>query len=142
MIRALATIRADESGIPAGHYLWHWSQADHPLYELGHGDPLLRIYRAVDRAIGRIRSSLPGDAYFAVFAGHGMEANCMDLQSVVFLPELLYRISFPGHRGRSPVAERHPDERRSFDPCTAASADSDLHETATIDLMRRSQRSA
>jgi hypothetical protein len=86
----------------AGHYLWHRSQADHPWYGAfgsGDGDPLLRIHREVDRAIGRIEASLPAGAYLVVFSAEGMEANCMDLPSTVFLPELLYRRSFPGSLG-------------------------------------------
>jgi predicted AlkP superfamily phosphohydrolase/phosphomutase len=86
----------------AGHYIWHQSQPDHPLhriFEPSDGDPLLRTYQEIDRAIARIEASLPPDAYLVVFAAEGMEANCMDLPSTVFLPELLYRHSLPGSLG-------------------------------------------
>jgi predicted AlkP superfamily phosphohydrolase/phosphomutase len=85
----------------AGHCQWHLSRPGHPLSGRcgGDGDPLLRVYQAIDRAIGRIRSSLPPDASLVVFSQEGMEPNCMDLPSMVFLPELLYRLNFPGKRG-------------------------------------------
>lgn len=86
----------------AGHYLWHLSQPDHPLSSRRNGsdnDPLLHTYRSIDRAIGRLRAAAPPDAVFLVFSQEGMEPNCMDLPSMVFLPELLYRLAFPGRRG-------------------------------------------
>jgi predicted AlkP superfamily phosphohydrolase/phosphomutase len=84
------------------HFMWHLSQPDHPLYgklEYGDGDPLLEVFEAVDRGVGEILAEAPPDARVIVFADHGMEANNTDLPSLVFLPELLYRFSFPGRRG-------------------------------------------
>lgn len=88
----------------AGHYLWHLSPTtDHPLYEsVGSqykGDALLEIFEAIDNAIGDIVSKAPENANVVVFAAHGMGANVMDLPSMVFLPELMYRYSFPGKFG-------------------------------------------
>jgi len=87
----------------AGHYLWHLSQADHPLYSLLGGrtadEPLLEVFKAVDQAIGDILTKAPENAHVVVFAGHGMGANVMDLPSMVFLPELLYRFNFSGEIG-------------------------------------------
>ena len=78
----------------AGHYFWHLSQP-HPLLEsrpkAAH-DPLLRVFQAVDRAIGAISAAHP-DATLLLFSPEGMDANSVDLPSTVFLPELLYRWS-------------------------------------------------
>jgi predicted AlkP superfamily phosphohydrolase/phosphomutase len=96
----------------AGHYLWHLSQPSHPLYETYKdqvsGDPLLEVFESVDRAIGEILEKAPKDAQVVVFAAHGMGNNVMDLPSMVFLPELLYRFNFgkpalaPGQPGTPP----------------------------------------
>jgi predicted AlkP superfamily phosphohydrolase/phosphomutase len=78
----------------AGHFLWHLSQ-EHPLHRWKRtvaGDPLLRVFRAVDRAIGEILAARP-DADVLLLAPEGMEANSVDLPSTAFLPELLYRLS-------------------------------------------------
>lgn len=87
----------------AQHYFWHLSQSDHPLNKaLGVNtveDLLLKTFKAVDRAIGEILSSVTEDTYVVVFATHGMDRNVMDLPSMVFLPELLYRFNFPSKVG-------------------------------------------
>jgi predicted AlkP superfamily phosphohydrolase/phosphomutase len=85
----------------AGHYLWHLSQPDHPLHSsyARDRDPLLEIFQAVDRAIATIIAAAPPDALVVLFSDHGMEPNSTDLPSLVFLPELLYRWSFPGKCG-------------------------------------------
>jgi predicted AlkP superfamily phosphohydrolase/phosphomutase len=78
----------------AGHFFWHLSQ-DHPLQgflKVIPGDPLLRVFQAVDRAIGEIVAARP-DADVILFSPEGMEANSVDLPSTVFLPELLHRLS-------------------------------------------------
>ncbi|MEM9217437.1 MAG: alkaline phosphatase family protein [Cyanobacteria bacterium P01_F01_bin.150] len=85
-----------------GHYFWHLSDPEHPLYPLvAHDDdnPLLGTFQAIDRAVGDIASKAPDDANIVVFAAHGMGSNVMDLPSMVFLPEFLYRWNFPGHYG-------------------------------------------
>lgn len=87
----------------AGHYFWHLSQKDHPIYESvgaqASGDALLEVFQAVDQAIGEIISKAPKDAYVLVFSAHGMGDNVMDLPSMFFLPELMYRFNFPGKVG-------------------------------------------
>lgn len=85
-----------------GHYFWHLSEPDHPLYPLvahADDDPLLGTFQAIDRAVGQIADKAPNDANIVVFAAHGMGANVMDLPSMAFLPEFLYRWNFPGHYG-------------------------------------------
>lgn len=87
----------------AGHYLWHTSQPDHPLYEAmpahADGDCLLGVFKAVDKAVGEIVAKAPENANVLVFAAHGMGTNVMDLPSMLFLPEFLYRWNFPGKFG-------------------------------------------
>ena len=85
----------------AGHYHWHLSQP-HPIHKVGNAeatDGLLQIHKAVDQAIEGIVEAAPKDANVLVFAAHGMGANVMDLPSMLFLPELLYRWNFPGQYG-------------------------------------------
>ncbi len=86
----------------AGHFMWHLSQTDHPLYEsigAAAGDRMLSVFKAVDEAVGRIAAAAPQDAYIVVFSAHGMGSNVMDLPSGTFLPEFMYRYCFPGSAG-------------------------------------------
>jgi predicted AlkP superfamily phosphohydrolase/phosphomutase len=84
------------------HYFWHLSQPDHPLYPsfaTPGEDPLLEVFQEVDRAVGEIVDAAPPDATVMIFSDHGMESNTTDIPSMVFLPELLYRLAFPGRYG-------------------------------------------
>lgn len=89
----------------AGHYYWHLGQP-HPLAaafkELDAPDLLLESFQAMDDAIGKIVEASPADATVVVFSAHGMGANVMDLPSVVFLPEMMYRFCFPGEQAIAP----------------------------------------
>jgi predicted AlkP superfamily phosphohydrolase/phosphomutase len=84
------------------HKFWHMSDPTHPLYgacaQPGK-NPLCDVYKALDTAVGAIADRVAdGQADLIVFSVHGSEANCYDLPSIVFLPELLYRYSFAGRR--------------------------------------------
>ena len=86
----------------AQHYFWHLSQPDHPLhaaFAIPGQDPLLEVFKAVDRAVGEVVAAAPPDALVLIFSDHGMESNTTDIPSMVFLPELLYRLAFPGKFG-------------------------------------------
>jgi predicted AlkP superfamily phosphohydrolase/phosphomutase len=86
----------------AQHYFWHLSQPDHPLHAAfarPGEDPLLDVFKAVDASIGLILEAAPTDARVLVFSDHGMESNSTDVPSTVLLPELLYRLAFPGRYG-------------------------------------------
>ena len=86
----------------AGHFFWHLSRPDHPLhryFQRPDSDPLRATFQAIDSAVGEILEAAPADANVMVFAAHGMGANVMDLPSMVFLPEFLYRLNFPGQIG-------------------------------------------
>jgi predicted AlkP superfamily phosphohydrolase/phosphomutase len=86
---------------PAGHHYYHLSQSEHPLYSQRekHGsveDLMLNLYEATDDAIGALIEAFPKDAFILIYSLQGMMNNSSDLPSMVFLPELLYRYSFPG----------------------------------------------
>jgi predicted AlkP superfamily phosphohydrolase/phosphomutase len=86
----------------AGHALWHLSQPDHPLHFLADPrapDPMLRVMQAVDTGIGALLADLPAETPVAVFSIEGMGPNSQDVPSMFFLPELMYRYSFPGRTG-------------------------------------------
>jgi len=61
----------------AGHHLWATRDPKHPQHQatfrrlLGE-DPLLEVYQAIDRSLGRIVDTLGEDAYLMVLATHGM----------------------------------------------------------------------
>ena len=81
----------------SSHLLWHLSQT-HPLNArlTPPDDPLLRVYQAVDTAIGEIMEVSPPDARVLLFSIYGIGPNVLDLPSMAFLPELLYRWNVPG----------------------------------------------
>jgi predicted AlkP superfamily phosphohydrolase/phosphomutase len=97
----------------SGHAFWHLGRTDHPLGRpAGRPDDdwMLRVQRAIDTALGRLLSAAGDETTVVVFATHGMGVNHLDLPSMVFLPELLYRWSFPGKRAM------RGDERRPVPP--------------------------
>lgn len=84
------------------HKFWHMSDPTHPLYgacaQPGK-NPLRDVYKALDTAVGAIADRVADrQADLMIFSVHGSEANCYDLPSMVYLPELLYRYSFAGRR--------------------------------------------
>ena len=84
-----------------GHDLYNLSQPDHPLFAHTnqidrHGDPMLKGYQQIDRAIGEIMTAAPDNANILLFAVHGMGANHTDLLSMMLLPEVMYRLNYPG----------------------------------------------
>jgi len=76
----------------AGHQCWHIHDADHPSHDAAVaaevGDPLLRVYRAIDAALGDIICEA-GDALVFVVVAHGM-AHQYGAQ--LLLPEILFRV--------------------------------------------------
>ena len=77
--------------------LWHGVDPTHPLHHLpgaaGAGAGLRAVYHAVDRLVGRLSAAFP-DAATVVFSMGGMGPNRADVQSMLLLPELLYRQTF------------------------------------------------
>lgn len=85
----------------AGHEIYCFSESDHPLHEpLAAGHPaaslLRRTYIETDREIGALLEAAPAEAGVVCFSLHGMGPNYSDVLSGLVLPELLYRLSFPG----------------------------------------------
>ncbi|MFN2397354.1 MAG: alkaline phosphatase family protein [Gemmatimonadaceae bacterium] len=76
----------------AGHQCWHLHDVSHPGHDASiarvTGDPLRRVYAAIDRAIGDVLDQA-GDALVMVFAAHGM-AHWYGAQFL--LGEILFRL--------------------------------------------------
>ena len=99
----------------AGHDFWHLSRPDHPLYGKGPEfdcDPMLEVFKKTDQAIGRLREVVPEQTNFIVFSVHGSDNNVTDTTSMVILPELMYRYSFPGKQKMAvgDLSEPVPDQ--------------------------------
>ena len=58
-----------------GHNCWHLHEPRHPRhdpeYRRQHGDPLQDVYRALDRALGRILERLPAETTVFAYTGTG-----------------------------------------------------------------------
>ncbi|MDJ0705713.1 MAG: alkaline phosphatase family protein [Leptolyngbyaceae cyanobacterium MO_188.B28] len=94
----------------AGHYHWHMSQ-DHPIYKAGKvdaPDTLLALFKAIDTAIAKILTQAPEQSNVLIFSAHGMGANVMDIPSMLFLPELLFRWNYPGQYGLAYSPDNQP----------------------------------
>jgi predicted AlkP superfamily phosphohydrolase/phosphomutase len=105
----------------AGHSFWHLSQPDHPFWRVREGeDPVLEVLEAIDTGVGELLAAAPPGAQQVVFSLHGMQANALDLPSMIFLPELLYRMSAPGRigfapgRSGAPLADTAPPQTMPF----------------------------
>jgi predicted AlkP superfamily phosphohydrolase/phosphomutase len=59
----------------SGHQCWHLHESTHPAHDpviaSAVGDPLRRVYRAVDAAVGQVVEAA-GEAAVVVFSAHGM----------------------------------------------------------------------
>ena len=56
----------------AGHQFWWAHDPEHPRYSKEAGDPLLRVYEALDGALARLLSRVPADATVLVLLSHGI----------------------------------------------------------------------
>ena len=76
---------------------WHGVDGGHRLHGIpstvAAGEGVREVYRAIDRLVGNLASAFP-DATIVAFALGGMGDNRSDLQSMVLLPELMYRSAF------------------------------------------------
>lgn len=77
--------------------LWHGIDPQHPMHNHSStknaAEALLKIHQAVDRMLGELMDAAT-DADVIAFAMGGMGSNQSDIQSMVLLPELLYRHTF------------------------------------------------
>jgi predicted AlkP superfamily phosphohydrolase/phosphomutase len=59
----------------AGHQFWWAHDPRHPRYRAEAGDPLLKVYEALDRALARMLEALPTDATLCVLLSHGIGSH-------------------------------------------------------------------
>jgi predicted AlkP superfamily phosphohydrolase/phosphomutase len=88
----------------AGHVFHQYAKADAYPEQVpparGLGDALLRVYQAVDRAIGSLIAAAPDDTHIAVFSGMGLRPNTNGLTLLPRALEALgYTVPVPPSRG-------------------------------------------
>jgi predicted AlkP superfamily phosphohydrolase/phosphomutase len=83
----------------AGHYFWPHPDLTETLHQVAPRNLIRPCYRALDQCLGQVLTAAGPQARCLVFSVEGMKPNADDLPSMVFLPELLYRYSFPGCHG-------------------------------------------
>ena len=90
----------------AGHQCWHLHDLQHPAYDPAviaiTGDPLERVYRAIDAAIGDITRGARDDVTVIVFSAHGMSYW---YGAQLLLPQILLRLGVSTAKTVRPVAE-------------------------------------
>jgi len=76
-----------------GHHAWHVHDASHPEHDAAMarelGDPVLDVYKAVDRAVGRLLERIPDDHTVVVYCSHGMGSR---FSGTHFLDRVLMRL--------------------------------------------------
>ena len=85
----------------AGHHFWHLNNKTHPAFASNNPplpDFLKDIYQAVDDELGKLTDVLTGSEDLILFSPEGGDVNWCDLNSMVFLPEFLFRWNFPGEK--------------------------------------------
>lgn len=110
-------IQVFTEGHCAGHQCWHLHDPTHPAHDprtrLAVGDPLERVYRAIDRAMATIAERV-GDAQLLLFSAHGMSAHW---GASFLLREILYRLGATVHPEAAPprpnVLERLAETARA-----------------------------
>ena len=91
----------------ASEIMWHGVEPGHPLADF---DPdararLVRVFTAIDDAVGTIVAAAPEGAVIVVFSLDGMRPSPGDVPSLVLLPELLHRHRFGTGKLRDVDAE-------------------------------------
>jgi predicted AlkP superfamily phosphohydrolase/phosphomutase len=97
----------------AGHAFWPHPDMQAAVDEAGAEALLHDVYREVDALVGRLLAEVGPDAQVLIFSVEGMRRNDMDNGSMLFLPDLLLRHSFPGRRAfdfGAPAAHEPPAE--------------------------------
>jgi hypothetical protein len=80
----------------ANHLLWHLENL-HPIaFSNGKRSPIFEVTQAIDQAVGKINSQLKKDQSLVIFTIDHTAQNSMDTPSMVFLPEILFRLNFNG----------------------------------------------
>ncbi|MEA3003748.1 MAG: hypothetical protein QOH81_2536 [Sphingomonadales bacterium] len=81
-------------GHAIGHQQWHLHDETHPRFDpaardAAGGDPILRVYKAIDAEVGRLIAGLSRDATIMLHLSHGMTAHH---DGTHLLDELLARL--------------------------------------------------
>lgn len=80
----------------ANHLLWHFDN-EHPVkFPSSKRAAILEVTQAIDLAIGKIKKSLSDEQSLVVYTIDHTAQNSMDVPSMIFLPEILFRWSFNG----------------------------------------------
>ena len=80
----------------ANHLLWHLDNDGPIKFEGPKRLAILEVTQAIDRAIGEIKNNLLKCQSLVVYSIDHTAQNLMDIPSMVFLPEILFRWSFNG----------------------------------------------
>ena len=97
----------------AGHAFWPHPDMHAAVDEAGAVGLLHDVYREVDALVGRLLAEVGPEAQVLIFSVEGMRSNDSDNGSMLFLPDLLVRYSFPGRRAfdfGAPAAHEPPME--------------------------------
>jgi predicted AlkP superfamily phosphohydrolase/phosphomutase len=97
----------------AGHYCW--PRSGDPRKSPTPGLPLLQVYQALDRGIGRIRSAAGPETLFLLVSGDGIGPNYAGWH---LLPDVLERLGVLVNAGQALPSQSAP-ARRGFDPVKA-----------------------
>jgi predicted AlkP superfamily phosphohydrolase/phosphomutase len=96
-----------------GHQCWHLHDSGHPSHDpaiaAAIGDPLRRVYQAIDAGLARILREA-GDALVLIFSCHGMSHW---YGASFLLPDLLVRLGFA-------IPEAAPPQEKESGPTAAA----------------------
>jgi predicted AlkP superfamily phosphohydrolase/phosphomutase len=133
-----------------GHSLWHLSQP-HPLNRVWQeeGDPLLRLFQAADRSIGRLLEEIGGTDFVVFYTIDEMVPDSLENARAVLLPEFIYRWNFPGKAAlaQGTYGEPPPEPRLDYSahwkhetwalhtPCGAAELQSPAFQESREDPM-------
>jgi predicted AlkP superfamily phosphohydrolase/phosphomutase len=95
----------------AGHQVWHLHDSTHPAHDPGMatslGDPVRRVYVAIDQAIGQVLAAA-GDTRVLVITAHGMS---FWHGAQFILQQILFRL---GVSGPPPAPPPSPSQRGGF----------------------------
>ena len=90
----------------AGHQCWHLHDVQHPAHDraivAATGDPLERVYCAIDAAIGEITRGVRNDVTLIVFSAHGMSYW---YGAQLLLPQILLKLGVSTAKPVTPAAD-------------------------------------
>lgn len=92
-----------------GHQCWHVHDPDHPRHDPAvaatDGDPLARVYEALDRALGDVLAGVGQDSHVLVLLSHGMGPH---YAASFLFPDILLRLERAQNRTPTlPATAKH-----------------------------------